>query len=73
MNRSRYLSAWILQLLGVLLLIGFSVWWALTGHESALLVGAAISLIGLGAYQGVRVTVQIAREEPPPKPPEDPS
>jgi hypothetical protein len=32
------------------MLVGLGVWWGLSGQESALLVGAAISLIGLGSY-----------------------
>ena len=70
MTDSRYLSARLLQMVGVLLLLASAVYWGLTGHQSSLFVGAAMSLIGLGAYQGVRVTVQLAKEEEPPRDPE---
>lgn len=62
MNAQSYLSARLLQVLGCLLLIGSVVFWALTGHQSSLFVGAAMSLIGLGSYQGLRVSVRVERE-----------
>jgi hypothetical protein len=40
----------LLQGAGLILLFGLAVWWWLSGNESALLVGAALSLIGLGSY-----------------------
>lgn len=58
-----YLPAVALQLLGVLLLVGSVAFWAATGHESALFVGAAMSLIGLGAYQGLRITVRVEADK----------
>lgn len=61
-KQTSYLSARILQVLGALLLIGSAVFWGLTGHQSSLFVGAAMSLIGLGSYQGLRVSVRIERE-----------
>jgi hypothetical protein len=63
---TRYLSARLLQSVGVLLLLGSAIYWGVTGNQSSLFVGAAMSLIGIGAYQGVRVTVQLAKEEQPP-------
>lgn len=60
-----YLPARLLQLLGVVLLVAAAVFWAVTGHESALFVGAAMTLIGLGAYQGLRVTIRVSDREPP--------
>jgi hypothetical protein len=63
-----YLPAVALQLLGVLLLVGSVVFWAVTGHESALFVGAAMSLIGLGAYQGLRITVRVEADKQKKKP-----
>lgn len=65
-----YLPAVALQLLGVVLLIGSVVFWAVTGHESALFVGAAMSLIGLGAYQGLRITVRVEGEKQRKLPPD---
>jgi hypothetical protein len=47
----------LLQIVGLLLLIGFVVFWMLTGRESVLLVGAAGSLILLGGYERARKAV----------------
>lgn len=58
-----YLPAVALQLLGVILLVGSVVFWAATGHESALFVGASMSLIGVGAYQGLRITVRVEADK----------
>jgi len=40
----------LLQAAGLVLLFGISVYWVLSGNESPLLVGAALTLIGVGAY-----------------------
>jgi hypothetical protein len=51
MNKdARYLSPRILQVLGILLLVGSAVFWGVTGRESVLFMSSAMSLIGLGAY-----------------------
>lgn len=52
-----YLPPWLLQSLGILILIGATIYWVKSGHQSALLVGAAMALIGLGAYSGIRVSI----------------
>lgn len=52
MNGNDYLPPRLLQLLGIALLIGSAVFWGWTGRESALLMGAAMSLILLGSYKG---------------------
>lgn len=57
MSKGSYLAPWLLQVVGVLMLVGSGVFWAVTGHQSALLVGAALSLIGLGAYSGLRISI----------------
>lgn len=57
-NGNSYLSARILQCLGIVLLVGSAIFWAITGHESSLFVGASMSLITLGSYQGLRVSVK---------------
>ena len=55
MNGSQqYLSPRVLQLLGCCLLVGSVVFWSVTGRESVLMVSAAMSLIGLGAYKGAQ-------------------
>jgi hypothetical protein len=64
----RYLSPVLLQLLGVALLVGSAVFWAVTGRESVLLMGAAMSLIGLGAYRGVTKALTTPLEKPTPPP-----
>jgi inner membrane protein involved in colicin E2 resistance len=77
-----YLNPILLGGLGVLLLIVYTVFWLLTGRESALLVGAALSLImiGVGSASGAILTVrreienfhEEEEEEPKRKGPEDP-
>lgn len=48
----KYLPARFLQGVGLILLVGFAIFWGVTGRESALLMSAAMSLILLGAYRG---------------------
>lgn len=64
----RYLPPRLLQAVGLGLLIGFTVFWAVTGRESVLLVGAAGSLILLGRYEDVRRALTRYEEEPTPPP-----
>lgn len=66
MNDDRYLSPRLLQIIGVLLLMGSAVFWGVTGRESVLLMGAAMSLIGLGAYRGVQRALTDSRQPPAP-------
>lgn len=40
----------LLQGAGLVLLFSSFAWWVFSGNESPLLVGAALSLIGLGSY-----------------------
>lgn len=54
----KYLPAKILQIVGLMLLVGAAVFWALTGRESALLMSAAMSLILLGAYRSALNTLK---------------
>jgi hypothetical protein len=65
--QDRYLAPRVLQITGLILLIAFAVFWALTGRESALLVGAAGTLILLGGYdravQGLRDTLKPPLDE----------
>lgn len=68
MTSERYLSPVLLQLLGVVLLVGSAVFWAVTGRESVLLMGAAMSLIGLGAYRGVTKALTTPSSDPSPPP-----
>lgn len=58
MNDKAYLPPRLLQGIGVLLLLGAAIFWGVTGEQSALLVGAALSLIGLGAYSGLHVSIK---------------
>lgn len=51
---NEFLPPRVLQIVGLLLLVGFVIFWALTGRESVLLVGAAGSLILLGGYERAR-------------------
>jgi hypothetical protein len=58
MTKGRYLPPWLLQVAGLLLIMGGAIFWAITGHQSALIVGAGLSLAALGAYSGLHVTVE---------------
>lgn len=68
MTEERYLSPRLLQIVGVTLLLGSAVFWGVTGRESVLLMGAAMSLIGLGAYRGVQQALTEGRNPPTPPP-----
>jgi hypothetical protein len=68
MRQDHYLPPRLLQLVGLALLVGFAVFWALTGRESVLLVGAAGSLILLGGYERVRQALTEIPEPPSPPP-----
>lgn len=50
MNGQDLLPPRLLQAAGLIMLFGSFGWWVFSGNESALLVGAALSLIGLGSY-----------------------
>lgn len=58
MRAEGLIPAWLLQVLGIVLLIAAAVFWAVTGKESVLLVSSAMSLILLGAYKNVVVSVR---------------
>jgi hypothetical protein len=58
MKKGTYLPPWFLQITGVLIIIGGGFFWGLTGHESPLIIGAGISLAGLGAYSGIHISVE---------------
>lgn len=63
MIKDRYLPPIILQVLGILLLIAAAIFWALTDRESSLIMGAAMTLIGLGAFEGIRFSFKQANSE----------
>jgi len=65
-NADRYLPARFLQIVGLVLLIGFAIFWGVTGRESALLMSAAMSLILLGAYRGA---IEALKNRVPSSPP----
>jgi hypothetical protein len=72
-QEQRYLPPRLLQAIGLILLIAFAAFWAVTGRESVLLVGAAGSLILLGGYEQARQTLVAATKQPPPiEPPAGP-
>lgn len=50
MRETRYLPPILLQIAGLLLLLGSGVFWAFTQRESVLMVASAMSLILLGRY-----------------------
>jgi hypothetical protein len=56
----------VLQVIGLLLLVGFAVFWAITGKESSLLVGASFSLVLAAQYERAKRILQ--KVSGPPKP-----
>lgn len=48
----------LLQIVGLGLLIAFVVYWMITGKESELLVGAAVSLVFAAQYERVRTMLR---------------
>lgn len=56
-GRGLYLPPIVLQMTGLAVFIGAAVFWAVTGHESVLVMSAALSLTALGAYSGIHVAV----------------
>lgn len=48
----------ILQLAGLALLVAFVIIWALTGDQSPLLVGAALTLVAVGSGTSAIITVR---------------
>lgn len=65
MSDSRLLPPWAIQIIGLLLLIAAAAFWFISDRESPLLVGAALTLIGLGAYGSAQKTLRKATEQPP--------
>jgi hypothetical protein len=57
MSKGRYLPPFVLQVTGLLIVVGGGMFWAVTGHESALVMGAGLSLSALGAYTGLHVSI----------------
>jgi hypothetical protein len=51
----RYLSPIILQSLGAVLVVVCVVFWMVTDRQSALLMSAALTLVGAGGLQGIRL------------------
>ena len=48
----------ILQIAGLLLLVAFVAIWVLTGNQSPLLVGAALTLVAVGSGTSAIITVR---------------
>jgi hypothetical protein len=65
----QYLAPFVLQMTGILLLVGCAIFWMLTGRESILMMGAATSLITLGAYARAFQALKRRDVEPTPPPP----
>jgi hypothetical protein len=63
-----FLPPRVLQAVGLILLLAFAAFWAVTDRESVLLVGAAGSLILLGGYERTRMAMQDmlpTKQQPP--------
>lgn len=69
MSDDRFLSPIVVQLIGAALVIVGFVFWIFTERESALFVGAGLTLIAYEAGRGAIRTVRAARQ--PPKASED--
>lgn len=63
--RNRYLPPIILQAAGLVLLAVFAAVWIATGQESPLLVGAALTLCGVGAFTSA--VGRLPRGDEPPR------
>jgi hypothetical protein len=58
-----FLPPWLIQLFGIAV-VGFAIaFWAISGHESLLIMSAGMSLIGLGAFSGLRVSIRDDQSE----------
>jgi len=55
-----YLPPALVQVIGLLIVIGSAVFWAITGKQSALLIGAGMTMVSVGAVRGVRVAMEAA-------------
>ncbi len=64
-NGRYYLKPRVLQISGLVLLIGSCIFWMLTDRQSAIFIGAALSLIGVGAYASVVNGVRQVTGAPP--------
>lgn len=55
---SRYLPPWLIQSVGIVLLITAGIFWAVTGRESVLMISSAMTLIAAGVVRGAQVTIK---------------
>jgi hypothetical protein len=58
----RYLSPIILQSLGAALVVASFVFWIITERQSSLMVSTAITLVGAGGLQGIRLRARDERQ-----------
>lgn len=57
-SSAHYLPPFVLQVVGIAIIVGASAFWALTGHESVLIMGTGVTLTGIGAYSGLHVSLR---------------
>jgi 4-hydroxybenzoate polyprenyltransferase len=50
----KFLPPWLIQLIGILIVIGATIFWALTDRESITIIGVGMTLIGYGAYSATQ-------------------
>lgn len=55
---SGFLSPKVLQVTGLILLVGSAIFWAVSGRQSALFCSAALTLIGVGSYADLITTLK---------------
>lgn len=63
MNDDRYLSPIVVQSIGACLIIAAFIFWMVTGRQSELMVGAALTLIAFEAARGAHRTYRATRAD----------
>lgn len=58
MKNAMFLPPWLLQATGLAIVVGAVVFWAITGHQSPLIMGAGLTLAALGAYSGLHISIK---------------
>lgn len=60
----QYLPPWLIQLVGIAIVVGAVIYWMVTSRESVTIIGVGVSLIGIGAYSGAQKILKNGRDEP---------
>lgn len=67
MRNGSFLPPWVLQVFGMMLIVGFSIHWWLSGQESSVLIGVGVTLILTGSVQSAyeRAQRKLYKGNPP--------